>query len=459
MVVLAIAGLLCLSSCKGDSNAPQRLVEALVARVNVVPPSANLTRGGTAQLNAEARDASGTVLFGRPVIWTSMDTTIAQVSLSGVVMGIAPGHTTIRATVQGISADAAADVAPIVVSRVDLAPQLPLVLLGTTTQFTATPRDASGGTVTGRTVTWSSSNTNVATVSASGVANGLAAGTTTITATCDGVSASTTLTVMDGQSGGAAVVFASDFTTALGNSQAAVTDASKAIHWNDWHPDTDQLYVVSAAGLGFPSSITNVLRTRYMGVNSADVKTLNQWPEPAIGQSQYYRIYYRLDVPNSYGNVPSPGHHPIEPVPGACPYEWEFRIGSNADGTMDFKVSLPGADYNLRVNKFQTYRYEWAFKNRTASGYKFEIRVFDMNNNIVGWNGNFIRVNTTRTLAADDPTVSVSTACIRALTIGSNGPTGWESVGVAGPDAFSYVSGVAISQAGWIGPYVPGEHP
>ena len=460
MVVLAVAGLLCLSSCKGTTEGPQRLVAELVARVSVFPTTASLTRGGTAQLTAEARDAADKVLFGRPVTWASLDTTIAQVSSIGMVTGVSPGRTTIRATVDGISADATADVAALVVSRVDLSPLTPLALVGSTTQFTATPRDASGATVSGRTVTWASTNTSVATVSSTGLVTAVLAGTTTITVLCDGIPSSTTLTVQDGQSGGAPLVFASDFTTALGNSAAAVSDANKTPHWNDIHPDADQLYVVSAAGLGFPSTITNVLRTRYMGVNSADVKTINQWPEPATGQSQYYRLYYRLDIPNSYGNVPSPGHHPIEPVPGACPFEWEFRIGSNNDGTLDFKVSLPGTDYVMRLNKFQTYRYEWAFKNRSATGsYKFEIRVFDASNNIIGWNGTFTRINSTRTLAADDPTVTVSAPCMRALTVGSNGPSGWESIGTTAQDAFSYHSGVAVSQVGWIGPYVPGEHP
>jgi len=286
-------------------------------------------------------------------------------------------------------------------------------------------------------------------------------GTSTIQANCEGVSASTILTVIDAPAAGSVpLIFASDFSTALGNSANAISDGGKPIHWNDTHPDADQLYVVSAAGLGFPSNITNVLRTRYMGVNSADVKTLDQWAEPATGQSLYFRMYYRLDIPNSYGNLASGGHHPIEPVPGACPFQWEIRIGSNANGTMDFKVSLAAYDYMLTLNKFQTYRYEWSFKNRTSTGsYKFEIRVFDASGNLVGWNGSFIRMNTTISLAADDPTFALGSECLRSLTVGSNGPSGWESVGVNAADAFSYHSGVAVSRTGWIGPYVPGEHP
>jgi alpha-tubulin suppressor-like RCC1 family protein len=50
-------------------------------------------------------------------------------------------------------------------------------------------------TVAGLTVTWSSSNTNVATINAGGLASGAHGGSTTITATYAGASANTTLTV------------------------------------------------------------------------------------------------------------------------------------------------------------------------------------------------------------------------------------------------------------------------
>src|SRR5262247_4145427 len=42
MVVLALAGLLCLSSCNGNSDGPQRLVAVLVAHVSVFTTTANL---------------------------------------------------------------------------------------------------------------------------------------------------------------------------------------------------------------------------------------------------------------------------------------------------------------------------------------------------------------------------------------------------------------------------------
>ncbi len=66
---------------------------------------------------------------------------------------------------------------------------------GTTQQFTATLKDASGNVLTGRSVTWASSNTVVATVGGTGLETSLLAGTTTITATSGGQSGTATVTV------------------------------------------------------------------------------------------------------------------------------------------------------------------------------------------------------------------------------------------------------------------------
>ena len=67
---------------------------------------------------------------------------------------------------------------------------------GATTQATATPLDASGRAVTGRTAAWSSSATSVATIDASsGLVTARGAGTAQITATVDGRAGSAVVTV------------------------------------------------------------------------------------------------------------------------------------------------------------------------------------------------------------------------------------------------------------------------
>jgi len=64
-----------------------------------------------------------------------------------------------------------------------------------TAQATATLRDASGNVLSGQTIAWTSSNTSVATVSASGLVTAVAAGSATIVATSGGKTGSAALTV------------------------------------------------------------------------------------------------------------------------------------------------------------------------------------------------------------------------------------------------------------------------
>jgi uncharacterized protein YjdB len=81
------------------------------------------------------------------------------------------------------------------VASVTVSPATASVLVGQTTSFTATLKDANGNVLTGRSITWTSSASSVATVSAAGVVTGVSAGTATITATSEGKSASATVTV------------------------------------------------------------------------------------------------------------------------------------------------------------------------------------------------------------------------------------------------------------------------
>ena len=84
---------------------------------------------------------------------------------------------------------------PAVASVVVTPGSAPLVSLGETVQLTASAQDASGNTLSGKTFTWSSSDANITTVSASGLVTAIANGVATITATTDNVSGTANLTV------------------------------------------------------------------------------------------------------------------------------------------------------------------------------------------------------------------------------------------------------------------------
>lgn len=86
---------------------------------------------------------------------------------------------------------------PTPVASVALAPATSSVLAGATVQLTATARDAAGNAISGRTITFASSNMAVATVGTSGLVTSIAPGTATITATSEGQSATATVESVD----------------------------------------------------------------------------------------------------------------------------------------------------------------------------------------------------------------------------------------------------------------------
>jgi len=81
------------------------------------------------------------------------------------------------------------------VATVTVSPATSSALVAANTQFTAVLKDAGGTVLTGRSISWTTSNAAVATVSASGLTSALAAGVATITAMSQGVSGTAVLTV------------------------------------------------------------------------------------------------------------------------------------------------------------------------------------------------------------------------------------------------------------------------
>ena len=168
-----------------------------VASVTVSPASVSVLQGQTVQLTATPRDANGNPLTGRVITWQSSNSAIASVNGSGLVTGVGPGGpVTMTATSEGQSGTASVTVTVAPVAAVTVTPSSGTVAIGQTVQLTATPRDASGNPLTGRVITWQSSNSAIASVNGSGLVSGVAAGgPVTITATSEGQSGTASITV------------------------------------------------------------------------------------------------------------------------------------------------------------------------------------------------------------------------------------------------------------------------
>ena len=183
---LAVLVAVLTTACGSSSPGGDTTLPAAVATVTVGLARSSMTTGQTTAATATLRDAGGNVLVGRAVTWSSSAPSIATVSPGGTVTAVAAGGASIIATVEGQTASAPVTVTLAAVATVVPSVQSPM-LVGGTAQAQASVLDSSGHVLTGRTVTWSTSNSAVATVSASGVVAGVGRGSTTINSTCEGV--------------------------------------------------------------------------------------------------------------------------------------------------------------------------------------------------------------------------------------------------------------------------------
>lgn len=165
------------------------------ATVTLAPSSVTVLAGRSQQVTATIRDSTGNVLSDETVLWHTSDPSIASVSASGMVTGIAAGTALLSASAGNQTSVAAVTVTNPVVATVTLSPIGVFLTVGGSQQIVATAQDAAGDPIPGQAVTWISMNTTVATVSGSGTIAAVAAGTTSVVATIAGRSAAATVTI------------------------------------------------------------------------------------------------------------------------------------------------------------------------------------------------------------------------------------------------------------------------
>jgi uncharacterized protein YjdB len=167
-----------------------------VAAVLVSPSSQFLTPGQTALLQVDVVDSTGQPLPGRTVLWSTSDPSVATVTSTGQVTGIATGGAFILAMSEGKRDSADVTVGPPPVNAVVVSPAQAAVVMGRTLQLTTTVLDAQGQPLSGRLLTYSSGNPAVATVSPTGLVTGVAVGSTQIVVSSQGIADTATVSVV-----------------------------------------------------------------------------------------------------------------------------------------------------------------------------------------------------------------------------------------------------------------------
>jgi uncharacterized protein YjdB len=230
-----------------------------VASVSVSLSRSTLNIGEQSQATAVLTDASGATLTGRQITWFSLDTTVAKVNSSGTITASGAGTVAILARSENVSGAASLNVnTPSLAAVAKVKVQVPTqnLQVGQDVQTVITLLDAAGNVLTGRTITYSTDNSAVISVSASGVVKGMGAGSTKMRATSGGVTSTETFYVTGSSSTIASITVAPASTSlTVGQTTQAVAtarDAQGAVIGGStftWTTSNPSVATVSGSGL------------------------------------------------------------------------------------------------------------------------------------------------------------------------------------------------------------------
>jgi uncharacterized protein YjdB len=299
----------------GKSGTIDITVSAVAAKLTgiaVTAAASSVDIGNTVKLTAIGTYSDGTKpdISGK-VTWTSSNTALATVSTQGVATAVSVGTVTLTAALDGQTGTAGITVtksAAVLVSIAVTAPSA-TVDVGTTLALVAngTYDDSSKKNISSS-VTWSSSDATIATVSTAGTVTGIKAGSVTITATSGTKSGSVSLTVTTPMAPSSVAVTASASTVTVGGkvqltanevySDGSKKDVTKTATWTS---GTATVATVDANGLVTAVKAGTVIITATSGgksgtvsltVNNVVLSTIDVTPaQPSIpaGSTQQFK--------------------------------------------------------------------------------------------------------------------------------------------------------------------------
>jgi Bacterial Ig-like domain (group 2) len=174
----------------GDTIAPP-----VLTTLNLSFPQGTLFVGQSSNALISGVDQHGAAIPTGTISWSTQSAAVATVNSSGVVTGVGPGQTRLTATAGAKQAQTSVTVIQVPVASVGITPTSATITAPGTKQLTASTFDPNFNILTGRVITWSSSDQSLATVDATGLVTGVGAGVAFITATSEGKSGTAQITV------------------------------------------------------------------------------------------------------------------------------------------------------------------------------------------------------------------------------------------------------------------------
>jgi trimeric autotransporter adhesin len=188
-----------LIACGGGSRSGSNGNPPTLTALAVTPTSTSMGVGSSQQFTATGKFSDGSSSnLSTSVQWTSSNSSVAFVGTNGMATGVAVGASMITATSGSMNASATLNITSQGASlkAITISPTAVSLPVNTAQQFTATGSysDGSSRDITFL-ATWSSSALSIATVTNSGLVQGIKAGSVTISASAGGVKQTTTVTV------------------------------------------------------------------------------------------------------------------------------------------------------------------------------------------------------------------------------------------------------------------------
>lgn len=181
----------CSSSSQSSSSPPT------LTSITLTPTNASIPAGGTEQFTATGTYSDGSMQnLTNTATWSSSASGVATISAAGVAKGVGVGSSTITATLGSVTGSTTLSVGAATLASIAVTPANESIPAGSPLQFDAlgTYSDGSTQDLT-LAAAWNSSSTGVATITSGGLAMGVAAGNSTISAKVGSVTGSTGLTV------------------------------------------------------------------------------------------------------------------------------------------------------------------------------------------------------------------------------------------------------------------------
>lgn len=168
---------------------------ATPASITISPSSFSLAVNGQQQLDVTVLDAVGKPIANPTISFSSSAAGVASVTEGGLVKGLTQGSAVITVKAGDKSTTANVTVTNAPVSSISISPSAVTLQPGGTAQLSPTLRDAQGNQLTGRMISYTSSDPTAATVDSSGLITAVAQGTTNISVTSEGVTQTVSVTV------------------------------------------------------------------------------------------------------------------------------------------------------------------------------------------------------------------------------------------------------------------------